>query len=152
MIIRCALYANTKCLYQQNKVNQMKTTIQRNYDVMVYPYDSDEEDYSSYHLEIRNITDRFVAMHIIASGLYDTYMYLANLNDPLLFTDPDRYKGILIPQPCNNIDGIYEYLEEIDDYDEEQCAILSSAIHTVWHDIFSLQRNVLNENLKPWEE
>lgn len=130
----------------------MKTTIQRNYDITVYPYDSDEEDYISYHLEIRNITDRFVAMHIIDSGLYDTYMYLANLNDTLLFTDPDEYKGILIPWPGNSIVNIYECLEEIDDYDEEQCAILSSAISTVWQDIFWSQRNVMNENLKPWEE
>ena len=130
----------------------MKTTIQRNYDVMICPYDSDDDDYISYTLEIRNITDRFVAMHVIASGLYDTYMYMANLNDTLLFTDPDEHKGILIPQPCNNIDVVYEYLEEIDDYDEKQCAILSSAINTVWHDIFLSQRSVLNENLKPWEE
>ena len=51
----------------------MKMKIQRNYDVTVCPYDSDEEDCFSYKLEIRNITDRFVAMHIIDSGLYDTY-------------------------------------------------------------------------------
>lgn len=152
MIIQYALYANMKCLYQQNKEEQMKTTIQRNYDVTVFPYDSDEEEYSSYHLEIKNITERFVAMHITAPGLYDTYMYLANLNDTLLFTDPDEYKGILIPWPCNNTDVVYECLEEIDDYDEEQCAILSSAISTVWCDIFWPQRNVPNENLKPWEE
>jgi hypothetical protein len=130
----------------------MKTSIQRNYDITVYPYDSDEEDYISYHLEIRNITDRFVAMHIIDSGLHDTYMYLANLNDTLLFTDPDEYKGILIPWPGNNSNIIDECLEEIDDYDEEQCAILSSAINTVWCDIFWSQRNVPNANLKPWEE
>ncbi len=130
----------------------MKMKIQRNYDVTVCPYDSDEEDYFSYKLEIRNITDRFVAMHIIDSGLYDTYMYLANLNDTLLFTDPDEYKGILIPWPVNNTDAIYECLEEIDDYDEEQCTILSSAINIVWHDVFLSQRNVLNENLKPFEE
>ena len=130
----------------------MKITIQRNYDVIVYPYDSDEENFNSYRLEIRNITDRFVAMHIIDSGLYDTNMYLANLNDTLLFTDPDEYKGILIPWPGNNSVVIYECLEEIDDYDEERCAILSSAISTVWRDIFWSQRNVLNENMKPWEE
>ncbi len=152
MIILCALYANMRCSLQQNKEASMKTTIQRNYDVRVYPYDGDEEEYSSYHLEIRDISERFVAMHIMAPGMYDTYMYLANLNDTILFTDPDEYKGILIPWPGNNSDTIYECLEEIDDYDEEQCAILSSAISTVWHDIFRLQRNVLNENLKPWEE
>ena len=130
----------------------MKATIQRNYDVTVYPYDGDEEEYSSYHLEIRNITDRFVAMHIRVPRLYDSYMYLANLNDTILFTDPDHYRGILIPWLCNNTDAVYECLEEIEDYDEEQCAILSSAISTVWRDIFWPQRNVLNENLKPWEE
>lgn len=130
----------------------MKTTIRRSYAVTVYPYDSDEDDYLSYQLEIMNITDKFVAMHIIDSGLYDTYMYLANLNDTLLFTDPDEYKGILIPWPGNNSDVIYECLEEIDDYDEEQCAILTSAINTVWRDIFWSQGNVLNENLKLWEE
>ena len=152
MTTQYVLYVKTKCLYQQNKEELMKTKIQRNYDVMVYPYDSDEEEYSSYHLEIRDITERFVAMHIIASGLYDTYMYLANLNDTLLFTDPDNYKGILIPWSCNNSDAVYECLEEIGDYDQNQCVILSSAIKIAWHDIFSLQRNVLNENLKPWEE
>lgn len=130
----------------------MKTKIQRRYDITVYPYEEDDEDTSSYHLEIKHIADRLVAMHIIAPRQFNTYTYLANLNNTVLFTDPDACRGTLIPQPCNDIDNIYEYLEDIDDYDEEQCAILSSAINVVWNDIFLSERNVLNENLKPCEE
>jgi hypothetical protein len=130
----------------------MKAEIQRRYDITVYPYEEDDEDHSSYHLEIKHIADRFVAMHITAPGIYNTYMYLANLNDTVLFTDPDSCRGTLIPQPCNDVNAIYESLEEIDDYDEEQCAILSSAINVVWNDFFLSERNVLNDNLKPWEE
>lgn len=58
----------------------MKAEIQRRYDITVYPYEEDDEDHSSYHLEIKHIADRFVAMHITAPGIYNTYMYLANLN------------------------------------------------------------------------
>ena len=129
----------------------MRAKIQRRYDITVYPYE-DDEDNSSYHLEIKHITDRFVAMYIIAPRQFNTYIYLADLNDTVLFTDPDASRGTLIPQPCNDLDNIYECLEDIDDYDEEQCAILSSAINVVWNDIFLSKRNVLNENLKPWEE
>ena len=56
----------------------MKAEIQRRYDITVYPYEEDDEDHSSYHLEIKHIADRFVAMHITAPGIYNTYMYLKN--------------------------------------------------------------------------
>lgn len=130
----------------------MKTIIQRNYQIRVYPYDDDDEEYCDYRLEVKNICDGFVAMHIKASEMYETYMYLAYVNDTILFTDPDNFRGTLIRWPSNNIDAIYDSLEEIDEYDEEQCAILSSAIRTVWDDYFCQQRNILNVDLKLWEE
>ncbi len=125
----------------------MKTEVRRDYEVVVYPYEDDEEEYGVYRLSIRNTLPGVIEMHITDTGLYDDRLYLTDTKDSILFLDPSNLRGTLIRKPFDGIDSIYEQIEEIDDYDEYQCAVLASAVNLACHDVFGCTETGINS----WE-
>lgn len=129
----------------------MRAEVQRReYDILIYPYDDDEEEYGTYRLTIHTEAPGVFRMHITDSalhGIYDDDIYLADLRDSAVLTDPVNLRGILLDRPFDKVQKIYDQLEEIDDYDEYQCAVLASAVHFAYENI----SNNTETGINSWE-
>ena len=112
----------------------MKSIINRSYDVTVYPYEDDE--YCSFTLNIREINERVIRILLTCYPEFDQPMYLGLCDDGIWFIDSDNYRGLTMKVPVSP-DDAYSYFEEIDEYDDEMCAILSETFSLLYHDILS---------------
>lgn len=113
----------------------MRTEISHNYHVTLYPDDYDD-DYLTFVLTTENFSDTSVEFCVIDSKQYAA-KYVGRLPDGIWYIDPDFKKGTMIDFPIS-YSKIEEEMEEIDDYDEEECYILAKAVELICADIFRI--------------
>lgn len=113
----------------------MNPKINRSYDITVYPFD--EDDACSFSIKTREISDKIIRILLTCYMTDDCIYYLGTCENCLWFVDPDNYRGLTLPFPSSGTE-LEENFEEIEDYDEELCCILSETVYLLYHDILSV--------------
>lgn len=110
----------------------MKPSVKRSYDVKVFPYYDDES--CCFSIDSREINERTVRIFLSCYNFHEEALYLGVCDRDLWFVDSENRRGLVMTLP-NDFDDIYSCFEEIDDYDEEQCAVLAETVFLLYQDI-----------------
>ena len=102
----------------------MNAAISRSYDVIVYPYDNDDEQYCAFSISPTMVNKHTIRIFLSCYDDFEDPLYLGLCDDELWFIDTEYQHGLTIPFPKTE-DDVYDCIIEIDGYDEEQCAVLS---------------------------
>ena len=112
----------------------MNATIARSYDVIVYPHENDCDEYCAFSITPKVINSHTLRIFLSYYNDFENPLYLGLCDDSVWFIDTEHYHGLTIPFP-ETADDVYDYLIEIDDYDEEQSAVLAETVFLLYHDI-----------------
>lgn len=112
----------------------MNATIARSYDVIVYPHDNDCEEYCAFSITPKVINAHTLRIFLSCYNDFENPLYLGLCDDSVWFIDTEYSHGLTIPFP-NTADDVYDSFIEIDDYDEEQSAVLAETVFLLYQDI-----------------
>ena len=114
----------------------MNAAISRSYDVIVYPYDNDDEQYCAFSISPTMVNKHTIRIFLSCYDDFEDPLYLGLCDDELWFIDTGNRRGLTFPLP-NSADQIFDYFEDIDEYDPNKCAVLAETAFILYHDILN---------------
>ena len=114
----------------------MKTKVSRSYDIIVYPYDEDDEEYSAFRISTEELSGKTIRIQLCFFASEEQSLLMGMCGNKIWFFDEENNRGLTMSLPVTS-DDIYACFEEIDEYDDEQCSVLSETVNILYHDVFA---------------
>lgn len=104
----------------------MRSEVKLYFDVKVYPYEDDPWEYIKFSVNSEKLSKETVRFEILDGKDRDP-MYFGVVSDGGWFLDPENMVGTFIGNSMSAKE-IAEYLEEVDEYDMDDCYAIAESI------------------------
>ena len=99
----------------------MKTKVSRSYDIIVYPYDEDDEEYSAFRISTEELSGKTIRIQLCFFASEEQSLLMGMCGNKIWFIDEENNRGLTMSLPVT----------------DEQCSVLSETVNILYHDVFA---------------